>query len=147
VFPGNNKWELCVLCCRHCPSSLVAPLTRIVIDEIKLACKKQPAACGYHPAKNSKFANPILNIFFSYFDICMPCKWRLVAIFIPYPIIMWNSLCGNQLHVTVFLEELMVVELAKKLFPRMESLPCSQKPTIGPYPKRSEPTLRLYTVF
>lgn len=46
-------WTLQYLNLKHCPSSLVAPLTRIVIDEIKLACKKQPAACGYRSAEKT----------------------------------------------------------------------------------------------
>jgi len=46
-------WTLQYLNLKHCPSSLLAPLTRIVVDEIKLACKKQPAACGYRSADNT----------------------------------------------------------------------------------------------
>jgi len=41
----------------------VAPLTRIVVDEIKLACKKHPAACGYRSGDNSKLANTVLDTF------------------------------------------------------------------------------------
>ncbi|KAJ9582389.1 hypothetical protein L9F63_003242, partial [Diploptera punctata] len=42
-------WTLQYLSQKHCPSSLLAPLTRIVIEEIRNACKKQPVACGYRP--------------------------------------------------------------------------------------------------
>jgi len=46
-------WTLQYLNLKHCPSSLVAPLTRIVVDEIKLAIKKQPVACGYRSGNNT----------------------------------------------------------------------------------------------
>jgi len=46
-------WTLQYLNLKHCPSSLVAPLTRIVVDEIKLACKKQPAVCGFRSGDNT----------------------------------------------------------------------------------------------
>ncbi|CAG2059857.1 unnamed protein product, partial [Timema podura] len=37
----------------HCPSSLITPLTKIVLDEVKTACKKQPAKCGFQKLSNS----------------------------------------------------------------------------------------------
>jgi len=40
-------WTLQYLNLKHCPSSLLAPLTRIVVDEVKSICKKHPTACGY----------------------------------------------------------------------------------------------------
>lgn len=46
-------WTLQYLNLKHCPSSLVAPLTRIVVDEVKHACKKHPAACGYRSADDT----------------------------------------------------------------------------------------------
>lgn len=46
-------WTVQYLNLKHCPSSLVAPLTRIVVDEIKCACKKQPTECGYRSADST----------------------------------------------------------------------------------------------
>nr|CAD7461766.1 unnamed protein product [Timema tahoe] len=37
----------------HCPSSLITPLTKIVLEEVKTACKKQPAKCGFQKLSNS----------------------------------------------------------------------------------------------
>nr|CAD7394001.1 unnamed protein product [Timema cristinae] len=37
---------------KHCPSSLITPLTKIVLDEVKTACKKQPAKCGFQKLSN-----------------------------------------------------------------------------------------------
>lgn len=65
----------------------MAPLTKIVIDEIKFACKKQPTACGYRSSENSKFANRLSNailfnvkIKYTEFNRNLKClMWLLIA--------------------------------------------------------------------
>nr|CAD7569337.1 unnamed protein product [Timema californicum] len=46
----------------HCPSSLITPLTKIVLDEVKTACKKQPAKCGFQKLSNCEYSPENISI-------------------------------------------------------------------------------------
>uniref|UniRef100_A0A1L8DL25 Protein phosphatase 2c n=1 Tax=Nyssomyia neivai TaxID=330878 RepID=A0A1L8DL25_9DIPT len=46
-------WALQYLSSRNCPSTLLNPIVRAVIERIKQQCQKSPDACGYNPEKKS----------------------------------------------------------------------------------------------
>ncbi|KAJ8940633.1 hypothetical protein NQ318_020690 [Aromia moschata] len=48
-----NKITLFYFIFRKCPPNLIAPLIKIVIEEIRKACKKQPMLCGFNPSDNA----------------------------------------------------------------------------------------------
>uniref|UniRef100_A0A6B2E7N1 Putative 205 kDa microtubule-associated protein n=1 Tax=Phlebotomus kandelakii TaxID=1109342 RepID=A0A6B2E7N1_9DIPT len=50
-------WSLQYLSTRNCPSTLLNPIVRAVIERIKQQCQKSPDVCGYNPEK--KFYQPI----------------------------------------------------------------------------------------
>ncbi|XP_055699150.1 E3 ubiquitin-protein ligase lubel-like isoform X2 [Phlebotomus papatasi] len=50
-------WALQYLSSRNCPSTLLNPIVRAVIERIKQQCQKSPDVCGYNPEK--KFYQPI----------------------------------------------------------------------------------------
>ncbi|GLH10443.1 Protein of unknown function [Gryllus bimaculatus] len=52
-----------VLCCRNCPPSLLAPITRIVIDEIKQVVETQPQALGFKSQENYGAATAEIQFF------------------------------------------------------------------------------------
>ncbi|XP_063238869.1 uncharacterized protein LOC134540210 [Bacillus rossius redtenbacheri] len=45
-------WTLQYLSQKKCPPSLVTPLIKIVVDEVKVACAKNPADCGFVAHEN-----------------------------------------------------------------------------------------------
>ncbi|KAJ8967114.1 hypothetical protein NQ314_003087 [Rhamnusium bicolor] len=49
---------------KKCPPNLMAPLIKIVIEEIRKVCKKEPLSCGFVPSDNGKYNPVILLIFF-----------------------------------------------------------------------------------
>ncbi|XP_059610474.1 serine-rich adhesin for platelets-like [Phlebotomus argentipes] len=50
-------WSLQYLSTRNCPSTLLNPIVRAVIERIKQQCQKSPDVCGYNPEK--KYYQPI----------------------------------------------------------------------------------------
>ncbi|CAH1100487.1 unnamed protein product, partial [Psylliodes chrysocephalus] len=53
VVGGIIDWTTQYLSQKKCPPNLFAPLIKIVIEEIRKACKKHPINCGYNPADNA----------------------------------------------------------------------------------------------
>lgn len=39
---------------RKCPEALLAPLIKIVVDEVRGSCKKNPPAYGFNPSDEGK---------------------------------------------------------------------------------------------
>jgi protein phosphatase 1E len=53
VIGGVIDWTTQYLTQKKCPQSLIAPLIKIVIDETRKSCKKEPTACGFNPSDNA----------------------------------------------------------------------------------------------
>ncbi|XP_031349973.1 uncharacterized protein LOC116175807 isoform X3 [Photinus pyralis] len=43
----NEEWKLCSVI--KCPQPLLAPLIKIIIQEVRSTCKKEPTLCGFNP--------------------------------------------------------------------------------------------------
>lgn len=41
--------------CRKCPKSLLSPLIKIIIEEVRTNCKKDPIACGFNTSENGEY--------------------------------------------------------------------------------------------
>ncbi|KAF2894096.1 hypothetical protein ILUMI_12071, partial [Ignelater luminosus] len=53
VVGGIIDWTTQYLTQKRCPQSLLGPLIKIIIDETRKQCKKQPVACGFNPSDNA----------------------------------------------------------------------------------------------
>ncbi|XP_023311982.1 mucin-2 isoform X3 [Anoplophora glabripennis] len=53
VVGGIIDWTTQYLTQKQCPANLIGPLIKIVIEEIRKACKKQPILCGFNPSDNA----------------------------------------------------------------------------------------------
>ncbi|XP_018318809.1 protein phosphatase 1E isoform X3 [Agrilus planipennis] len=82
VVGGIIDWSTQYLNQKKCPPSLLAPLIKIVIEETRKTCKKQPTLCGFNPDDNvyeplklmQTVMNQINEICFRYLDNSKLCS-------------------------------------------------------------------------
>lgn len=53
VVGGIIDWTTQYLNQKKCPQSLLSPLLKIIIEEVRALCRKQTLACGFNPSSNA----------------------------------------------------------------------------------------------